>query len=150
MGSVRTLRRSGFRLAGLVAVAGMSFSAGRGIQAAISSQSETNALLEIRSLTVDGSPVLLRAGEKLRLARQPQIAVFQFGPNTNRVHGTTRIRFKLDGYEENWREYPAEMRLCLRFLDSRGDQVSETKFNVVGQSAGWIGNSEMAEFIRHR
>lgn len=126
------LRRGVFRLAGLILVAGTSFAAGPEIQAAVSSQSETNALLEIRSLTVDGSPVPLRAGEKLRLARQPRTAVFQFGPGTNSVRAPSRIRFRLDGYEENWREYPAEMRLCLRFLDGSGDQVGETAFKVVG------------------
>jgi signal transduction histidine kinase len=143
-------RRSGLSLAGLVLVAGMSFSARSGIQAAVSSQSETNALLEIRSLTVDGSPVPFRAGEKLRLARQPRTAVFQFGSVTDSVRAPTRFRFKLDGYEENWREYPAQMRLSVRFLDSSGDQVSETDFTVEGQSEGWSSNFETAEFIRRR
>jgi signal transduction histidine kinase len=128
----------------------MSFAAGPGIQAAISSQSETNALLEIHSLTVDGLLVPLHSGEKLRLTRPPRTAVFQFGPSTNRVHDPTRFRFRLDGYGENWREYPAEMRLTLRFLDDRGDQVSETAFKVQGQSEGWTGNLETAEFIRRR
>ena len=144
------LRGRGFRLAGLILVAGTSFAAGPAIEAAISSRIETNALLEIRSLAVDGSPVPLRAGEKLRLARQPRIAIFQFGPSTNSVRAPTRIRFKLDGYEENWREYPAEMRLCLRFLDGNGDQVGETAFKVVGQSSGWTGDLESSQFIRRR
>jgi signal transduction histidine kinase len=99
---------------------------------------------------VDGTPVPLQPGAKLRLARQPRTAVFQFGPGTNDVHAATRSRFKLDGYEENWREYPAEMRLCLRFLDGGGDQISETQFKVVGQSPGWAGNLEASTFLRRR
>jgi hypothetical protein len=42
------------------------------------------------------------------------------------------------------------MRLCLRFLDSSGEQVSETEFRVEGQSEGWTGNFETAEFVRRR
>jgi signal transduction histidine kinase len=110
----------------------------------------TNELLEIRSLTVDGSPAPLQAGKKLRLARQPRTAVFQFGPGADRLGGTTRMRFKLDGYEEDWQEYPAEMRLSLRFLDDRGDQVSESSFSVSGQSARWTGNLETSAFVRRR
>jgi len=73
----------------------MSFAAGLGIQPAISSQSETNTLREIHSLTLDGLPVPLLRGEKLRLTRPPRIAVFEFGPSTNRVHDPTRFRFRL-------------------------------------------------------
>jgi signal transduction histidine kinase len=83
----------------------------------------------------------------LQLARQPRTAVFQFGPGTNSVEGSTRIRFKLDGYEEDWREYPAEMRLILRFFNDDGDQISQTDFKVVGESPGWTGDLETAEFV---
>ncbi len=140
-------RGDGFRVAWLVMTAtlGVSFQ----MHAQNTDPAQTNTRLEIHSLAVDGAPIPLRAGEKLRLGRQPRTAVFQFGPATNNVQGPTRIRFKLDGYEENWREYPAPMRICLRFLDGNGDQVGETEFPVVGQSRGWTGNLETAEFI-HR
>lgn len=40
------------------------------------------------------------------------------------------------------------MRLCVRFLDSTGDQVGENVFKVVGQSPGWSGNLATALFAQ--
>jgi hypothetical protein len=87
---------------------------------------ETNALLEIRSVIVDGAPVSPRPAEKLRLSSHPRTVTFAFGPTTNAIRQPIRIRFKLDGYDEGWREQDGEMRLCVRFLDGTGDQVNET------------------------
>ncbi len=105
---------------------------------------ETNALLEIRSVIVDGTPVSPRPAEKLRLSSSTRTVTFGFGPTTNAIQQPIRMRFKLDGYDEGWREQAGEMRLCVRFLDGTGDQVNETIFRVVGQSAGWTGNPETA------
>lgn len=111
---------------------------------------ETNALLEFRSVTVDGAPVSPRPADKLRLRSHTRTVVFGFGPTTNAVRQPIRMRFKLDGYEEDWREYAGEMRVCIRFLGDTGDQVSETVFRVVGQTAGWTGNPETAAFTHRR
>ncbi len=111
---------------------------------------ETNALFEIRSVIVDGAPVSPRPVEKLRLSSHTRTVTFGFGPTTNASPQPIRIRFKLDGYDEGWREYDGEMRVCVRFLDGTGDQVSETIFRVVGQTAGWTGNPETAVFTHRR
>jgi signal transduction histidine kinase len=111
---------------------------------------ETNAPLEIRSVIVDGTPVSPRPDEKLRLSPRTRTVTFGFGPTTNAIRHPIRIRFKLDGYEAGWREYAGDMRVCVRFLDGTGDQVSETVFRVVGQSAGWTGNPETAWFTHRR
>ncbi len=111
---------------------------------------ETNGLLEIRSMVVDGVPVSPRAGGKLRLPSQPRIVFFGFGPVTTAAGSPLRIRFKLDGYDDQWRENAAEMRLGVRFFDASGDNIGETEFKTVGQSAGWTGNPETAPFVRRR
>ncbi len=113
-------------------------------------QRETNALLEIRSVMVDGAPVSPRPNEKLRLSSHTRTVTFGFGPTTNAIPHPIRIRFKLDGYDEDWREYDGEMRVCVRFLGATGDQVSETVFRVVGQSAGWTANPKTAPFTHRR
>ncbi len=105
---------------------------------------------EIRGIVVDGKRLAVKPGAKLRLDRQPRTVVFQFGPTTNNVRMPARIRFKLDGYEDRWREYEADMRLYLRFLDDNGDQVGETKLSVVGQSEGWTGDLQTAAFTHRR
>lgn len=111
---------------------------------------ETNALLEIRSVIVDGTPVSPRPAEKLRLSSSTRTVTFGFGPTTNAIQQPIRMRFKLDGYDEGWREQIGEMRLCVRFLDGTGDQVNETIFRVVGQSVGWTGNPKTALFAHRR
>lgn len=110
----------------------------------------TNLLLEIRAVIVDGSPIAPRSDQTLRLSSHPRMVIFGFGPTTNAIRQPIRIRFKLDGYDENWRESIGEMRMCVRFLDETGDQVSETIFRVVGQSTGWTGNPETASFTHRR
>ena len=111
---------------------------------------ETNAAVEIRSLAVDGAPLSVQPGAKLHLPPQPHTVSFAFGPSTNTASDPVRFRFKLDGYEEEWREYDGSMRLCIRFLDDTGDQVGETVFKVVGQSPGWTGNLETSTFLQRR
>ena len=111
---------------------------------------ETNALLEIRSVIVDGTPVSPHPVEKLRLSSHTRTVTFGFGPTTNATPQPIRMRFKLDGYDEGWREHDGEMRVCVRFLGATGDQVSERVFRVVGQSAGWTGNPETASFTHRR
>lgn len=111
---------------------------------------ETNALLEIRSVIVDGAPVSPRPNKKLRLSSHTRTVTFGFGPTPNAIPHPIRIRFKLDGYDEDWRESDGEMRVCVRFLGATGDQVSETIFRVVGQSAGWTANLETASFTHRR
>ena len=46
---------------------------------------ETNALLEIRSVTVNGAPVSPRPTEKLRLPSPTRTVTFGFGPTTNAI-----------------------------------------------------------------
>ncbi len=112
--------------------------------------SRSNELVEIRSVAIDGAPVPLPVGGKLRLPPRTRTVTFGFGPTTNDNRQPMRIRFKLDGHDERWREYDASMRLCVRFLDASGDQVGETVFKVVGQSPGWMGNPQTSAFAQRR
>lgn len=148
--SIRVWRCSGFRRAWPVIVAGLSLVARLEIRAGDLGQSETNGLVEIRSMVVDGARISLPSSTNLRLVPRPRMVILEFGPALKSNRGPARIRFKLDGYEERWREYAAEMRLCIRFLDGNGDQVSESEFKVVGQSEGWTGNLETTAFTQRR
>jgi signal transduction histidine kinase len=110
----------------------------------------TNALLGITSVTVDGNPVSPRPVEKVRLSSHTRMVSFGFGPATNGIRQTIRVRFKLDGYDSDWREAAGDMRMCIRFLGDTGDQVSESIFRVIGQSADWTGNPETSSFTHRR
>ncbi len=101
-------------------------------------------------MVADGAPISLRATGRLRLSPHTRSVTFGFGPTANAVGHPARIRFKLDGYDKDWREYDGSMRLCVRFLDGTGDQISETVFRVAGQSAGWTGSPDTAPFLQRR
>jgi signal transduction histidine kinase len=150
MDSIYARRCGGCRLTWLVMAAALGLGVGFRMQAQTTVHAHTNALLEIRAMIVDGTPVSLRTDAKLRLSSQTRTVTFGFGPTTNAIRSPIRIRFKLDGYDADWREYDGSMRLCVRFLDATGDQVGETIFSVVGQSAGWTGSPETAVFTPRR
>jgi signal transduction histidine kinase len=110
---------------------------------------KTNQLLEIRSLSVNSQPVPLPSGTKLRLASSARNVSFGFGPGTNTNRAPLRIRYKLDGFDDDWHEVQADMGLSVRYIDANLDQVGETLFRVVGQTAGWTGSLETSAFV-HR
>ena len=149
MDSIHVRRCRGFLRAWPVLVAWLSLVPPE-ILARAMDPSKTNRLAEIRSMVVDGAPISPNASGPLRLSPRTRSVTFGFGPTTHAEQQPARIRFKLDGYDDHWREYDGSMRLCIRFLDGTGDQVSETVLRVVGQSAGWTGNLETALFTHRR
>src|SRR5208337_206149 len=119
------------------------------IEAESLSSSKTNQPLEIRSLSVNGQSVAVRAATKLQLGSTPRNIAFSFGSATNTERAPLRIRYKLDGFDEDWREIPGDMAVSVRYVDARLDQVGESVFRVVGQTAGWTGELESSAFV-HR
>jgi signal transduction histidine kinase len=114
-----------------------------------SSNKATN-LLEIRSVTVDGQPLMLRHGTEVKLGASANNIVFDFGMNTNIRRTPIRIRSKLEGYENEWKVSNGEMFLDLRFFNASGDQVSHTMFPVGGESAGWKGSLKTSPLTHRR
>lgn len=56
------------------------------------------------------------------------------------------VRFKLEGIDQNWTVRTDLMFFMVRFLNERGDQLSQTSFPATGRSAGWKGSVEKSEF----
>ena len=110
---------------------------------------ETNRL-EIRSVVVDGKPLPSRPNQRLVLPCLPRTVTFGFGAVTNVPRSRLRLRYKLDGFDEAWREVAGEMRLAVRFLDPQGDQISDVIFRVFGQTEGWSGSASTSAFVHRR
>src|ERR1035437_6643364 len=91
---------------------------------------KTDQLLEIRSLSVNGQPVSLRPNSRLRLSPTPRNILFGFGPATNSERAPLRVRYKLDGFEDNWREASSDLSISFRFIDTNQDPVSEKVFRA--------------------
>lgn len=51
--------------------------------------------------------------------------------------GTPFVRYKLEGIDPDWVLRTADMLFIIRFLNERGDQVSQVSYPVHGRSAGW-------------
>src|ERR1035441_9652185 len=111
---------------------------------------KTDQLLEIRSLSVNGKPVSLHPGKKLRMSPAPRNVAFGFGTATNLPRAPLRVRYKLDGFEDNWREVSSDLSISFRFIDANQDPVSENAFRAAGQTEGWTGALDTSAFLHRR
>jgi len=111
---------------------------------------ETNSF-SISSVIINGKSSSVK-GHKITLGLfyKPRQILFLFPINTNVVQSLPRIRFKLDGYENNWRDAPDSMSVAIRFLNSAGDQVGQNIFPVSGESAGWSGSIQTSPLTHRR
>jgi len=91
--------------------------------------------LEIRSISVNGRSLAWRGKGEASLGSSPEEIAFAFGPKTNSA--PLRIRYNLEGYENEWHDGPGEMLLMIRFYNSAGDQISVNNFKISGESPGW-------------
>src|SRR5579872_2138391 len=95
--------------------------------------------LQIQSVLVEGQPKRWRQGRVLRLGSSPEAVTFGFGPTQGSRWQPMRLRYRLDRYDSGWQEGHASMCLTVRFTDEHGDQVGQSTFEAVGESAGWNG-----------
>ncbi|MGH7989148.1 MAG: sensor histidine kinase [Limisphaerales bacterium] len=106
-------------------------------------------ILEIQSVLVDGKSISLSPAGKVNLGPFPKNISFNFGPGSNVNRVPIRLRYKLDGYDNAWRQGGGEMNLTVRFYNEAGDQVGQNIFTVSGDSAGWNGNLK-SSLLTHR
>ncbi|WP_367870738.1 sensor histidine kinase [Luteolibacter sp. Populi] len=60
------------------------------------------------------------------------------------------VRYKLEGLDHDWTTRVDKMFFMVRFLNARGDQLSQMSFPVSGRSDGWKGSLEKSEFTRRK
>lgn len=100
-------------------------------------------------MLVGGNARKWQHGDELRLGPSPEGVTFNFGPVTNSGWSPTRLRYKLEGYDDGWKEEPVAMCLTIRYADEHGDQIGQVVFEAAGQSAGW--NSTLTNsMLSHR
>jgi signal transduction histidine kinase len=94
-------------------------------------------LLEIQSVLVGGKSRKWQRGDEVKLGPSPEGVTFNFGPLTNSGWSPTRLRYKLEGFDDAWKEEAGAMCLTIRYSDEHGDQIGQVVFEAAGQSAGW-------------
>ncbi len=114
------------------------------------SHTPTTNLIEIQSVAINGKTISLAGKTKISTDPSPQNISFTFGQPTNSTPAPIRVRYKLDGYDNSWRESGGEMFLMLRFYNAAGDAVGAKGFSVNGDSAGWNGDLKTSTFSHRR
>ncbi len=99
-------------------------------------------------LLIDGKPFPV-SSEQVRIPPFHRSVSFRLGKSAQEdPEGCRRMRFKLSGVEEDWRQIASEMCVLVRFADAKGDQVGQRLFPVDGASSGWRGTIESSTFTR--
>ena len=105
--------------------------------------------LEIRSVTANNQPKPLTANGGVNLGANAENVSFAFGARTNAKETPIRIRYKLEGYDKDWRDGLGEMVFAIRFYNAAGDQIIQKNFAATGDSPGWKGTLG-ASSLTHR
>jgi hypothetical protein len=82
-------------------------------------------------------------------ARIPLIAqplTFHIAPNPQVAAEPIRVRYRLEGWDDDWQDLEGIMFLALRFLDANGRRISSVSLPRKGSSAGWIGDPRTSPF----
>ncbi len=106
--------------------------------------------LVITSVRVNDKSLPIHGNQELRTGADPGTVTFNFGPVTNSDWMPNRLRYRLEGWENNWHEGNGEMNLTVRFYNKTGDQVNQKVFNVTGDSAGWNGSLKNSSLTHRR
>jgi signal transduction histidine kinase len=110
----------------------------------------TNSL-EIQGIEANGKPVHISDNNIANLNSHPLNVSFQFGPSQNSEETPLRTRYKLEGHDGAWSEFPSQMTLAVRFYNNSGDQISPpTIFPVSGESTKWSGSLKDSPLIHRR
>lgn len=74
--------------------------------------------------------------------------LFEFSERQIPGQSTARLRYKMEGFDEKWRDLrpPTPMRLILQFSGSDRRGVGFTPFEIEGETAGWRGRVEWSDF----
>jgi signal transduction histidine kinase len=97
-------------------------------------------------MLVDGKPFPASQGG-YRIPALSKTVSFRLGKSAQEdPEHCRRMRFKLEGVDEDWRQMDSEMCFIVRFADAAGDQMGQRRFPVDGISAGWRGEAENSTF----
>lgn len=85
--------------------------------------------------------------EAIGLPDQGRNLVAEFAAPDGAPHYAVRLRYKLEGYDPEWRDLEAcSMHLVLKFFDVNKIPVSRAEFRITKNSIGWNDSLESSRF----
>jgi signal transduction histidine kinase len=110
--------------------------------------------VRVTEVVVDNQPLELRASsaypasqtQLLKLSASSRSVSFHFTESNPQGEPSVRLRYKLEGYDETWRDLPVQMRVVVQFQDGESRSVGGTEFSMRGESPGWRGTIESSDF----
>jgi signal transduction histidine kinase len=97
--------------------------------------------ITITRVVVDGRDAALPASD-------PPTLQLPAGAERIDVHmrGDARIRYRLDGIDEQWRDWPAKARVLLQFTGQDGFTIDSFEMALTDTSPGWQGSQQTSPF----
>jgi hypothetical protein len=88
--------------------------------------------------------------EALRVPAGAKEVRFTVDASALNLNQPFRLRSKLEGFDQNWRECYSHMRFVIRVLDAKNAIIAATDFPVAQYSPGWRGSLPASEFTPGR
>ena len=115
------------------------------------------ALADIRitQIETDGrvrevSTVDARSATPLPIYSTVRSVRFHFTEGDSNGKPTTRLRYKLEGYDDAWHDLPVKMRAIIYFRDRSGQVVGSSEYYLTGETTGWRGAVATSDFVTRR
>ncbi len=99
----------------------------------------------VRSLLLDGRESSFSETRPVEVPHGVRDVQIRFDVDTAHKE-TTRLRYRLVGHDEGWRELPGLMRAAVTVFDLQGAVVSAATAQMQGASAGWARALEHSRF----
>jgi len=99
-----------------------------------------------RIVDVSGETMKRGAREPLTLATSTKSVIFHFS-KSQEAGEATRLKYKLEGFESEWRDLKSNFAVWLRLLDATGEVVAGDTFFLSGETPGWKGRATSAPLV---
>jgi signal transduction histidine kinase len=100
----------------------------------------------VRDVSVES----IQSSAPLRIASTVRTMRLHFTEADSNGKPSTRLRYKLEGYDDTWQDLPVKMRAIIYFRDRSGQVVGSSEFYLSGETPGWRGSIEASDFVARR
>ncbi|MEI6714506.1 MAG: histidine kinase [Verrucomicrobiota bacterium] len=122
---------------------------GAAVAAVVAASSLVQAEVLISDVGVDGTFISAKVGSTQGVAIPfgARDVRFRFESVRKAEAGAMRVRYKLEGFDNEWRDPIGEMVIRVRLSDAVGNLVGGSRIAFSGESPGWQGHPESAQLL---